>query len=355
MPHHMEYLTPARGSLLFANAHHHEATFLIDTSRPLSPKIERQLKPPAPLRFPHDFARLPNGNLLVGFLRSEGASPVAEEKIVPGGHGGLAEYTGGGELLRTASGGVEGLQEPVRVYAIVPMLDIDRLVTTSAPMMEDYSADVVQVWRYSDLKLLHTIAVPPGKRSDGSALPGAARYPFGPRRVADGSILMNSFGCGFYRLSDIASDRPKLDNVYTIQTPEPPKPESTRGACSIPSIIAKYWVMPVGRAHTVVVLDVSNPAAPREISRLNTAADFNPHWSAKDPLSERIIVGAELGGEQGMYMLRFDEQSGKLSFDPAFGSATAKIGYIDLEGQKWQHGASGPAWGHAALFLDEAK
>jgi hypothetical protein len=83
---------------------------------------------------------------------------------------------------------------------MVPMLDIDRVVTTSAPMMEDYSADVVQVWRYSDLKLLHTIEVPPGKRADGSPLPGAARYPFGPRRMADGSVLMNSFGCGFYRL-----------------------------------------------------------------------------------------------------------------------------------------------------------
>ncbi|MBA2466197.1 MAG: hypothetical protein H0V46_01150 [Sphingomonas sp.] len=355
MPHHMEYLTPSRGSLLFANAHHHEANFLIDTSQPLSPKIERQLKPPAPLRYPHDFSRLPNGNLLVGFLRSEGASPVAEEKIVPGGHGGLAEYTAGGELLRIASGAVDGLKAPVRVYAIVPMLDIDRLVTTSAPMMEDHSADVVQVWRYSDLKLLHTIAVPPGKRSDGSPLPGAARYPFGPRRMADGSILMNSFGCGFYRLSDIASTRPKLDNVYTIQTPEPAKPDSARGACSIPSIVGKYWVMPVGRAQTIVVLDISNPAAPREVSRLDTAADFKPHWSAKDPLSDRIIVGAELGGEQGMYMLRLDERTGKLSFDPSFGSAATKNGYIDLEGQKWQHGSSGAAWAHAALFLDQAR
>ena len=354
MPHHMEYLTPARGSLLFANAHHHEANLLIDTTDPRSPKIARRLKAPAPLRYPHDFARLANGNLLVGFLRSDGPSPVAEEKLVPGGHGGLAEYTPGGELLRTASGAVDGINQPVRVYAIVPMLDIDRVVTTSAPMMEDFSADVVQVWRYSDLKLLHTIAVPPGKRADGSPLPDAARYPFGPRLMTDGSILMNSFGCGFYRLSEIVSAQPRLDNVYTIQTPEPPRPDASRGACSIPTIVDKYWVMPVGRAHTVVVLDISNPAAPREVSRLDTAADFNPHWSAKDPRSDRIIVGAELGGEQGMYMLLFDKRSGKLSFDPSFGKATGKIGYVDFEGQQWQHGPSGAAWAHAALFLDSA-
>ncbi len=351
MPHHMEYWTPPRGNLLFANAHHHEANLLIDTSEPLKPRIARRLSPPAPLRYPHDFVRLPNGNLLVGFLRSDGPSPVPEEKLVPGGHGGIAEYTGGGELLRIASGAANGLEQPVRVYAMVPMLDIDRIVTTSAPMMEDYSADVVQVWRYSDLKLLHTIKVPPGKRADGSPLPGAARYPFGPRRMADSSVLMNSFGCGFYRLSGIASERPRLDNVYTIQTPEPPRPDATRGACSIPTIVGQYWVMPVGRAHTVVVLDVSNPAAPREVSRLDTAADFNPHWSAKDPRSDRIIVGAELGGEQGMYMLLFDKRTGTLSFDPSFRSSAGKLGYVDLAMQQWQHGPSGPAWAHAALFI----
>jgi hypothetical protein len=351
MPHHMEYWTPSPGSLLFANAHHHEANLLVDTSEPLNPKIAARLKPPAPLRYPHDFARLPNGNLLVGFLRSEGPSPVAEERLVPGGHGGIAEYTGEGKLVRIASGAAGGLKQPVRVYAMVPMLDIDRVVTTSAPMMEDYSADVVQVWRYSDLKLLHTIEVPPGKRADGSPLPGAARYPFGPRRMSDGSILMNSFGCGFYRLSGIASERPSLANVYTIQTPEPPRPDATRGACSIPTVIGNYWVMPVGRAHSVVVLNVSNPAAPREVSRLDTASDFNPHWSAKDPRSGRIIVGAELGGEQGMYMLLFDERTAKLRFDPSFRSSAGKLGYIDLEAQQWQHGASGPAWAHAALFI----
>jgi hypothetical protein len=352
MPHHMEYYSPARGELLFANAHHHEANLLLDASDPLDPKIAGKVPLPAPLRYPHDFARLQNGNVLIGFLRSEGPSPVAAEKIVPGNHGGLAEYTASGKLIRTASGAVAGIEHPVRVYAMVPMLDIDRVVTTSTPMMEDFSADVVQVWRYSDLKLLHTIQVPPGKRADGSLLPGAARYPFGPRRMVDGSILMNSFGCGFYRLSEIASQRPVLDNVYTIQTPEPPKPDATRGACSIPTVVGKYWVMPVGRAHTVVVLDVSAPAAPREVSRLDTPEDFNPHWSAKDPLSNRIIVGAELGGEQGMYMLRFDERTGRLSFDPDFGSVAGKPGYVDLEGQQWQHGPSGAAWAHAALFLE---
>jgi hypothetical protein len=355
MPHHMEYWTPPRGSLLFANAHHHEANLLVDTSDPLSPRIARRLQPPPPLRYPHDFVRLPNGNVLVGFLRSDGPSPVAAETLVPGGHGGLAEYTAGGELLRTASGADPGLKEPVRVYAIVPMLDLDRVVTTSAPMMEDYSADVVQIWRYSDLKLLHTLEAPPGKRADGSPLPGAARYPFGPRRMADGSVLMNSFGCGFSRLSGIASGTPTLENVYTIQTPEPPKPTATRGACSIPTGPGRLLDHAGRTCARRRCLDVSNPAAPREVSRLDMASDFNPHWSAEDPLSDRIIIGAELGGEQGMYMLLFDKRSGRLAFDPSFRSASGQVGYIDLEQQQWQHGATGAAWAHAALFVRGAK
>jgi hypothetical protein len=351
MPHHMEYWTPGSGELVFANAHHHEASFLVDTSNPLRPSIARTLQPPAPLRYGHDFARLPNGNVLAGFLRSEGPSPAPAETLTPGGHGGIAEYTSRGDLIRVASAAVPGLADPVRVYAMVPMLDVDRIVTTSAPMEEDYSADVVQIWRYSDLALLHTMRVPPGRSADGSPLPGAGRYPFGPRLMPDGSILMNSFGCGFYRLTGIASSSPQLDNVYTIQAPDAPQPGRVRGACSVPTVIGRHWIMPVGRANTVVVLDVSNPAAPREISRLDTPKDFHPHWSAKDPLTDRIVIGAELGGEQGMYILRLNAATGRLSFDPTIVSPDGRIGYIDLEGQRWPHGDSGAAWGHAALFI----
>jgi hypothetical protein len=351
MPHHMEYWTPSPGELLFANAHHHEASFLVDVSNPLKPKVARTLQPPSPLRYGHDFARLPNGNVLAGFLRSEGPSPAPADTLVPGGHGGLAEYTSRGELIRVASAAVSSLAEPVRVYAMVPMLNIDRIVTTSAPMEEDYSADVVQVWRYSDLTLLHTIQVPPGKSADGSPLPGAGRYPFGPRLMPDGSILMNSFGCGFYRLTGIASTKPQLDNVYTIQAPDAPQPGRVRGACSVPTVVGRHWIMPVGRANTVAVLDVSDPLAPKELSRLNFPADFHPHWSAKDPLSNRIVIGAELGGEQGMYVLLLDAEANRLSFDPAIVSHDGRIGYINLERQRWPHGDSGPAWGHAALFI----
>ena len=98
MPHHMEYTLPARGRLLFANAHHPEETMLVDVGNAPDIRVVRTLSPPGALRFPHDYARLPSGNVLIGFLRSGGAH--ADDAV--GGHGGIAEYTADGEFLRSA-------------------------------------------------------------------------------------------------------------------------------------------------------------------------------------------------------------------------------------------------------------
>ena len=153
MPHHMEYELPPPGKPLFANAHHPEETLLVDVANPLAINIRKRVGSPAPLRFQHDYARLPNGNVLSGFLRGDVQGHDTHDKASPG-HGGIAEYDEQGNLLRSASAAVPGFKVPVRLYAILPMLDIDRIVTTSARMMETNSADVIQVWRYSDLRLL---------------------------------------------------------------------------------------------------------------------------------------------------------------------------------------------------------
>jgi hypothetical protein len=110
--------------------------------------------------------------------------------------------------------------------------------------------------------------------------------------------------------------------------------------------------MPAGHLHAVVVLDISNPEAPREVFRLATPGNFNPHWLARDERSNRLVLGAEFGGEEGFYVLRFDVGSGRLSFDPAF-TGDGRTGYLSLKNQSWPHGSTGMAWGHAALFLPQ--
>ena len=353
MPHHMEYTMPPDGELLFMNAHQHELTMLVDVSDSRAPRVVKTLEPPAPLRYPHDYSRTPRGTRLVGFLRSEGESPDPAETAMPGDHGGIAEYTADGTLLRTASAETASSSRPIRPYAFALLADIDRLVVTSAPMMEASWADVVQVYRYSDFTLLKTIDLPPGRLADGRQIEGSQRAGFGPRVLPDGSVFFNAYGCAFYRLSDIGSDSPRLDTVLTLETPEaPPGVGQIRSSCGVPVVFEDYWLMPVGQLHAVIVLNISNPATPREVFRLRTPETFNPHWLARDPRSNRLVLGAELGGEEGFYLLRFDAEAGRLSFDPAV-EGEGQTGYLSLRNQSWPHGSTGPAWGHAALFLPQ--
>jgi hypothetical protein len=346
LPHHLEYWLPGSGELLFANGHHHERIFLFDTRDATRPRLARTLSPTAPYRYPHDFVRLPNGNVLVGFLRSEGPSPAPGDTTTPGGHGGLAEVTGDGRLVRTASAAVATIASPVRVYAFAPRPDIDRLVTTSAPMMEPQSADVVQIWRLSDFTLLRTLELPPARLPDGSELPWGRRLPFVPRALRDGSVLLNSYGCGFYRVTGLDSPTPEIESVYTIDV----RAIGDRiGACGIPVVVGNYWVMTVGRMSMLVTLDIRDPRHPIEVSRLQADTAFRPHWLAKDPGSDRLIVGAENGGENRMLLARIDTATGRLSWDESLRSTDGSLG-ISFRRETWPHGRTGEAFGHAALF-----
>lgn len=350
MPHHTEYQPPPRGEKLFINAHHHEKNFLVDISDPRAPRISKTLDAAPPFRFPHDFYRTPKGTRLVGFLRSEGNSPFPGEGATPGNQGGIAEYTADGEFIRSTSAASSQFGKPVRPYAFALVPAIDRLVVTSASMMEWTTADVVQIFRYSDLALLHTIALPWAKLPDGRVVAGAESSGFGPRVLRDGSVFFNAYGCGFYRLTAIETDRPRLDNVFTLDTPPTTRIGDARGACGIPVMFNNYWLQPSGKLNAVVVLDISTPSTPREVSRLATPPTFRPHWLARDGATNRLVLGAELGGEEGFFLLRFDDKTGTLSFDDAL-RGDGQRGYLTLKGQSWPHGESGAAWGHAALFI----
>jgi hypothetical protein len=357
MPHHFEYELPPAGELLWANAHNAEKLLLSDFSDPEHPRVVRMLSPPPPYRYPHDMTRLDNGHVLVGFLRSEGPSPAPNDPDLPGNPGGIAEYDAHGDLIRTASAAVSGLGLPVRTYAMLPLTDIDRLVTTSAVMMETSSADVVQVWRLSTLELLHTMTLPPaylpdgrlqmGKRGIDTVVgPSGHRLPFEPRRMADGSVLMNAYGCGFYRLTDLAAAHPQVRNVYTIEVPN----RDHLAGCGIPVVVNHYWLMPVAGLHAVVTLDISNPDKPIESSRLVVPRGFQAHWLAKDPGSNRLVLGQEVDSETSMLMLTVDPSNGRLFLDDRARSPDGSIGIV-FKRDLWPHGASGEATGHAALFV----
>ena len=352
LPHHLEYTLPSQGQKLFGNGHHHEAVFLFDMARDGQPSLAGRADPAPPFRFPHDFARLPSGNVLVGYLRSEGPSPWPGDSINPGGHGGIAEFTAEGRLVRSASaagGASADSGKPVRPYAFALRPDIDRVLVTSAAMMEMVNANVVQIFRLSDLALLSTLAVPPARLPDGRGVSAGHMLPFGPRLMPDGSVLLNAYGCGFYLVTGIESETPKIANVYTIDVPVDQAADGSMAACGVPVVVGKFWVMTVGALSTLVALDVSDPAHPVEVSRLKADSSFRPHWQAADPASDRIIVGAENGGESRMLMARLDATTGKLSWDESFRSPDGQLG-VSFVRTVWPHGPTGEAFGHAALF-----
>lgn len=362
MVHHMEYVAPPKGEPIFMNGHHHELSLIVDISEPVAPVILKSVRPPSPFRFPHDYARTDQGTRLVGFLRSDGESPDPNETTSPGDHGGIAEYSVDGQLIRTASAKVPGYNKAIRPYSFAQLPEIDRFTVTSAPMMEQSWAEVVQVYRYSDFELLHTLDLEVGVDHNGQSVEGLNGASFGQHVLPDGSVFLNSYGCNFYHLSEIETDAPKLDLVFSVETDPSPDPTRIRGACGVPLLVGSYWIQPIGKKEQVVVLDISNPKAPKEVFRLDTPEGFAPHWLGKDPAGNRLIMGAELGGEQGFYMLRIDEGSGRLEFDSDFADFTRdsllnvfrakSTGYISLDRTNWPHGATGTAWGHAAVFFD---
>ena len=349
MPHHMEYAMPPAGVLL------HECPSSRDEHAPgciqppCDPRGEDIRTSAAAAVSPRLFADT-RWHTPRRVSAQRGQEHRSRGDVTPGNHGGIAEYSADGILLRQAIAGNAG-GKPVRPYAFALLPELDRLVVTSAPMMEIVSADVLQIYRYSDFTLLQTIALPPGKLADGREVEGSQRAGFGPRVLSDGSVFLNSYGCTFYRLSEIGTNHPRLDTFFALDTPPPSsEPGAIRGSCGIPVVFGNYWINPVGQLHAVVVLDIGNPARPREVFRLRTPPAFSPHWLARDPQFNRLVLGAELGGEEGVYILRFDEQTGRLSFDPAL-EGEGQSGYVSLKNQSWPHGPSGPAWAHAALFL----
>jgi len=121
-------------------------------------------------------------------------------------------------------------------------------------------------------------------------------------------------------LTGIDTDAPNIEHVHTIKAGDAERPPH---ACGIPVLVNNFWVQTVGKSNRVVVLDIRDPKNPQEVYRLETPGDFNPHWLSKDPRSNRLILGAELGGEKGFFVLRMDEQTGALDFDDDFNGVAA--------------------------------
>ena len=330
MPHHMELTMPGQGQWLFANGFMSGRTFLFDLANPLRPRVAATVESIPGFVQPHSFWRLPDGRVVATVQFGDGKRP--------GNPGGIALLSPQGQVLRATSAADPAFPGiPIRTYSLDVSPPTDRLITTSTPMDDVPSADVVQVWRLSDLSLLRTLPMP--------AIPGDStfRLPFEVRYLAgDTTAFLNTWNCGFYFLSDLNRTVPRIEHVLTLPQPQ-------NHGCGVPLMIGRYWIMPVSRAHEYLVLDIADPRHPHRVGVLTADSTYYPHWLAREPHSNRLVLTSD-DRDHRVLLARFDSVKGVLSWDSTFRDPDTKRLGVDFNRSSWPHGATGSAMPHGAIF-----
>ena len=297
--HHTEHRVESDG-LLFANDFGLGRTFIFDVNDSRDPKLRTSFTTAGPFGWPHSYVRLPSGNRLVTYQFQS-----SKFNLPPGG---IAEVKSDGTIVRWANARTAGVDDKeITPYSLEVLPAFDRVVTTTTSMNEDTGVGL-QVWRLSNLELLHTIRIPGGPPHGMHTTDTVQHHllPGEPRVLQDGrTIMLATFTCGLYVLSGVETEKPKVEPVYVFP-----------GAnCAVPAVIGRFWLQTVPELHAVVVLDVSNPRSPREVSRFTFAESDKPHWLASDASGRRIVVnnGSRKSGD--LYLLRFDPRTGAISRD----------------------------------------
>ena len=327
-PHHTEHDMPADGRL-FANGFRSGQSFVFDLSNPKSPSVAAQFGDMAGLMHPHSFWRLPNGNLLSTFQMQHDSAGMAP--------GGLVELTPRATLVRSSSGNRAPASRSDRPYSAAILPDIDRVVVTTSDMDKADSTRNVQLWRLSDLSLQRTIELPLGPHFEGYR---SAE----PRVLRDGkTVLVSTFNCGLFLLDGVATATPSARMVASF----PRKPGTS---CAVPVVAGKYYLITVPAWSAVVVLDVSDPSHPREVSRVTLGPDDVPHWIGIEANHRRVVITGYQAMKTRVLLATFNATTGALALDERFRAAgSAEVG-IRMEGITWPHGGTGAGIPHGAVF-----
>jgi len=194
----------------------------------------------------------------------------------------------------------------------------------------------VQFWRLSDLKLLRSIALKPGPRGDEHQFAGE------PRLLPDGkSVYIHTFNCGLYLVRGVDRNEPSSMFVRAFEGKN----------CGVPVLTGHYWLQPVPDAHALIVLDITDPEHPREVSSVSLGDDEQPHWIAIDGTGRRIVLNSAGSGKGNrLFVLNLDPASGALALDERFRDAGATRAGVSFTRKTWPHGFTGTAVPHGTVF-----
>lgn len=329
-PHHSEHELAADRQL-FVNGFGSGKSFIFDLRDAARPKLVGEFAGQDGYSHPHSFLRLPNGNVLATFQMRHDAAGMAP--------GGLVEMTPAGAVVRSSSAAGPGVPDGLRPYSGAIVTALDRIVTSTTDMDEKnpYRANQVQIWRLSNLELLHTMTLPQGPLGD------EADFTAEPRLLADGrTVMVSTFNCGLYLLEGIEGQTPSGRLVATL-------PRTKGSSCAIPIVSGRYWITTVSAVSSVVSLDISDPSQPREVSRLTLGLEDEPHWIAVEPSTRRLAITGYGKLATRVLLATFDSATGALALDDRFRAPGAASPGLDLTGP-WPHGATAPGSPHGAVF-----
>ncbi len=330
MAHHTEH-SMAEDGRLFANSFSAGATFIFGLTDPQHPTLISSFTNIGDYTYPHSFERMPNGNVLATFQNK------GEGNAEPGG---LVELTPDGELVR-ATDAADPVEPDLRPYSLGLVPELDRVVTTNNDMLSEYKNSSIQVWRLSDLTLLATLPLPPGPAGLEHFYPAEARVLSDGRRV-----LATTFSCGFYLLDRLDTDAPRLQLVLSYPW------KVWENDCSLPVQAGDFWIQTVSvpTIQALVSIDMSDPERPREVDRLILGSQDRPHWISLEPGGDRIVLTGYGTLEGRILLARVDRETGELELDESFREPGAEVVGVDFRKEQWQHGATGAAVPHGAVF-----
>ncbi len=330
MPHHTEHQMPA-DRRLFANGFGTGQTFVFDLKDPLHPRVAARFGDVEGFTHPHSFLRLPGGHVLATFqMRHDGGA------MAPGG---LVELTADGRPVRSRSANTPGIDPATRVDSAGVVPALDRIVTTTTDMHGRSPASrQLQIWRLSDLTLLRTITLPDGPAGEESMMTAE------PRVLDDGrTVLVSTFSCGLYLMEGLEGESPQGRLVASF----PRKPKTY---CAIPVVAGHYYLVTVPAWSAVVSLDISDPAAPREVSRVTLGPGDVPHWISMSEDRRRVVVTGYGEMKHRVLIARFDSATGRLSLDDRFRESGASAPGFRMDDKTWPHGGTAKGIPHGSVF-----
>lgn len=315
MPHHIERLVSADGRLL-ANSWSAGTTWVLDVGDPAAPSVAASFREAGGIiGWAHDFARLPGGHALVAFNAGAGAYA---------GPGGLAEVAEDGSVVQAARAtmtGIPGVGDTAFTpYALTPLPDRPRALVALGEMglgpdFKYHATAALQLWRTDSLAPIAFVPLPPNGRDEGHVAASSVEV------MPSGAVFANTFLCGLFRVDGLAEDRPVAVRVHTF--PGGPNEEY----CAVAATVGSYWIQAVAALPGLVVLDLADPAQPREVSRLVLDRERFPHahWVSASRDGRQLALTGHGGW---LAFARFDPATGAVSLDERLRDAEGQPGLL---------------------------